>query len=343
MKITLREVALRSGVSIATASQVFTNSGRISEETRARVLGTADALGYVHRRRSGVPSRVNGVVSLLLSIDKEWAFAFPFIRPIITSIVGELAMESLELVTIPFSHSEPVARIVTRLEAVGTRAVFAVHFASRPLVTQLETRGIPVVVIMNGNFQDEFHTVCVDDFQGAYEGTRYLIQLGHRRIGFVDQMREDLPLLSTDRFIGFTKALNEAGIDWKDAFRVRYENEDFERLEAELETLLRARQPPTALFCLDDDLAWRVWLCARKLGVAVPEDLSVIAPGDVLDYSSPLVPQITTMRIDTEYMGKIAVHMMMNRSAGSEDKNHVVKVKQHLTVRSTCSAPRILS
>ncbi|WP_455381687.1 LacI family DNA-binding transcriptional regulator [Salinispira pacifica] len=338
MKITLGKVAEKSGVSMATASQVFTNSGRISDETRARVMRVADELGYVHRRRAGIPARATGVVSLLLSMDRGWAFAFPFIRPIITTIERELEAAQLQLVTVPFSHSEPVGRIISRLQSVETRAVFTIHFASRPLVTRLETMGIPVVVIMNGNFQEEFHTVCVDDFQGAYEGTRYLIQLGHRRIGFIDQKREDLPILSTDRYIGYTKALNEAGLESNDSLRIRYEGEEFGKLVEDISALLSAADAPTALFCLDDDLAWRVCLCAERLGVPVPGRLSIIAPGDVLDYSSPLVPQITTLRIDTEYMGKIAVHMMLNRSHG-EDTNQVVKVKQHLTIRETCAAP----
>ncbi|HUX14415.1 MAG TPA: LacI family DNA-binding transcriptional regulator [Spirochaetia bacterium] len=339
MKITLGEVARKSGVSIATASQVFNNSGRISDETRARVMRSADVLGYVHRRRHGIPGRSKGVASLLLQMDPEWAFAFPFIRPIITSIAKELDAEGIDLVTIPMSHSDPVSRIIARLESVESRAVFTIHFAARKLITQLETMGIPVIVIMNGNFQDEFHTVCVDDFQGAYEGTRYLIQLGHSRIGFVDQKREDLPILSTDRFIGFTKALNEAGIDFSESLRIRYEHEKFDELQSHLTRMMRTQNAPTAFFCLDDDLAWRVFLSAEKAGLRVPGDISLLAPGDVLDYSSPLVPQITTMRIDTEYMGKIAVHMMLNRSQGKPDTNHVVKVKQHLTVRATTASP----
>lgn len=337
VKITLSDVARQAGVSNATASMVFNNVGRVSDETRSKVLAIADTLGYVHRRRKAGSEIRGGTIALLFLVDPEWAFAFAFIRPIIATVEQELEREGFRLITVPISHHESVSRIISRIGNIGSAAVLTIHYASRKFVTQLETMGIPVIVLMNSEFQDEFYTVCVDDFQGAYEGTRYLIKLGHRSIGFIDQDRDDLPMLSTDRYLGFTKALEEIGLEANPDYRVRYEKEDVSSLQAHLSQVLSVKNPPSALFCLDDDLAWRVVYCLNELGVRVPQDLSIIASGDVVDYSLPMVPQITTMRIDTTYMGKIAVHMLLNRREENAEANRVLKIRQHLVVRESCS------
>jgi len=68
----------------------------------------------------------------------------------------------------------------------------------------------------------------------------------------------------------------------------------------------------------------------------VPEDVSLVAPGDVVDYSLPLIPQITTMRIDTTLLGKLAANLLLDRMRSSEKDVHVIKVKEQLVRRASC-------
>ncbi len=193
-----------------------------------------------------------------------------------------------------------------------------------------------VVVVNNGGFQDRFHSVCVDDFQGAYEGTLSLIALGHRSIAFVEYERPESPAVVADRFVGFRKALEEAKVSFTADQRITIPFMDAKRLEKKLAALFARDGKPTAIFAHDDYLGLFVIQALAGLGLGVPRDVSLVAPGDVLDYSLPLMPQITTMRIDTSLLGRIAANLMLDRLHGSDAGVHVLKVKEQLVRRASC-------
>ncbi len=336
MKPKLKDVASIAGVSMTTASMVFSNRGRISEETRIKVLNAAEFIGYSRKKNN--TSSLNAVanIGILYSVDPEWAFILPFIRPIIADIERELKKIDLNTVLIPFHHDAEDEEITDKLESIECKGVFSIHFGKESLFLHLENRGIPVIVVMNNNYQSKFYSVCVDNFQGAYEGTTHLINLGHRKILFMDYHRQDLPLLSSDRFIGFKKALDENGIDFPDSYKVFYNSNNTDQCRDDLAELFNNDNQPTAIFCLDDDIAGRTMQILNHLGLKVPEDVSIMAPGDVLDYSMPYIPQITTMHIDTKYMGRIAAQMMINRLTHYPEEVHVLKVHQQLVERGSC-------
>jgi DNA-binding LacI/PurR family transcriptional regulator len=194
---------------------------------------------------------------------------------------------------------------------------------------------------MNNNYQDSYFSICVDDFQGAYEGARHLLTLGHRRIDFVDSYRKDLPILSSDRYYGYRKALEEAGVQFRNDHRINCSTEFTEKeLEQSFSQSLSGPDSPTALFCLDDEIAFRVWNALTRIGYTVPDNISILAPGDVLDYSKPYIPPITTMQIDMRYVGRLAVDMLSNRLKNEIGSVHVLKVKQQLVERGSCRAVR---
>ena len=131
------------------------------------------------------------------------------------------------------------------------------------------------------------------------------------------------------------KAIEEYHLDFDDSMRRRLSLEEEDAAFQAVESLVRDHPDMTAIFALDDDVAVRVVEMLRRLGIGVPQRISVLAPGDMLDYSLCYVPQITTMRIDTTYMGRIAGQMMHNRIAHNPQELHVLKVKQQLMSRGS--------
>jgi LacI family transcriptional regulator len=335
MKHKLKDVANLAGVSLTTASLVFSGQGRISEETRVRVLNAADFLGYIKKKKP-LPLNDFTNIGILYSTDSEWAFAMSFIQPIIAEIERELKKTDLNTVLIPIHHEIEDEEILQKLGSINCKAVISIHFGKESLFSQLENSGIPVIIVMNNNFQSKFYSVCVDDFQGAYEGTLHLLEQGHSKILFLDYLRPDLPLLSTDRFIGFKKALDEKNIPFPESNRFFYNPKNRDQCRKDLSEFFISDQPPTAIFCLDDDIAARTMQVLKNLGLEVPGDISIIAPGDLLDYTMSYLPQITTMHIDTTYMGRITAQMMVNRLTHNPEDVHVLKVKQQLVRRGSC-------
>jgi LacI family transcriptional regulator len=333
----LEDVARRAGISLSTASLVMSDQGRISTATRARVLEAARELGYSpKRRKSGdrVPTD-RPHIALLFDIDPEGSLINTLIRPIIQEFERTLAQAGYDTLLLPVSRREGDADMVEKVRSSGVAGVATIHIASPEFVTLLEAAGIPVVIMMNSTYQERFYTVCVDDFQGAYEGASFLLRSGHRKIGYLDCERLGLVVLPVDRYFGFKKAIEEYAVDFDESMRGRLPEGGAADVIAWLEDFFRSRPGITALFALDDELAWKAVSVAARLGIRVPEDLSVIAPGDVLDYSLCYVPQITTMRIDTSYMGRISAQMMLNRITHNPLELHVLKVKQLLVRRGS--------
>jgi len=335
MKPKLKDVATAASVSLTTASLVLSGKGRISDEVRQKVLKAVEDLGYVRKDRARGPAAI-GNMGILHSIDNEWGFIWVFLRPLVEEIERNMRAMGINTVLIPIKKTDTTQEIVEKIGRAEVRAVVTLHYGNPDLFTTLEESDIPVVVVMNGNFQDSFYSVCVDDYQGAYEGTLHLIKLGHRNIAYVEAERPDLPMLLNDRFVGYRKAMEEYGLDMPEETTIRFELTDSRELEGKIAAAFGRPNRPTAVFCLDDEIALRVYFVLAALGFSIPKDVSLIAPGDVLDYQQFYYPQITTMRINTTYMGKIVAQMMQNRINHKPEDIHVLKVKQQLVRRGTC-------
>jgi LacI family transcriptional regulator len=331
--VRLQDVAKKAEVSVATASLALSGKGRISEAARARVRAAADALGY----RAGAPARgrTHGTAIGILHAEDR-TYEWNFVRPTIAELEHALLAKGLLPVLLPMDTGADPALAVRRATGAGVGGVFAIQFSDAEMFTELTARGIAVVVINNSGLQDRFPTVCVDDFQGAYEGALHLLSLGHRSIAFVEYERPESPTVVADRFIGFKKAMDEHQVSFSPERRITVPFMDVKRLEKKLAALFGRAGRPTAIFAHDDYLGLYVIDALRRIGIEVPRDVSLVAPGDVLDYSLPLMPQITTMRIDTGLLGRLASTVMLERMTKRGTDAHVIKVKEQLVRRATC-------
>jgi LacI family transcriptional regulator len=330
----LKDIARRAKVSVATASLALNGKGRISDEVRSRVRDTAELLGYRARRPAGLRPGALDSVGILHAEDRE--YEWHFIRPTILELEHAMRQKGHLPILIPASTRAEPEKVARHVLDSGVKAVFALQLSDGALFSELLARGIRLVVINNSGFQARFHSVCVDDFQGAYEGALFLLSLGHRSLAFVEYARPDSPNVVADRFVGFRKALEEHKVGFSPERRITIPFMDAKKLEKKLAALFARGGKPTAIFAHDDYLGLYVIEALGKLGLSVPGDVSLVAPGDVLDYRLPLMPQITTMRIDTALLGKIAANLMFDRMRNTDSDVHVLKVKEQLVRRASC-------
>jgi DNA-binding LacI/PurR family transcriptional regulator len=111
---------------------------------------------------------------------------------------------------------------------------------------------------------------------------------------------------------------------------------DEARLAKKLAGLFSRPDRPTAVFAHDDYLGMYVIRALLDLGLRVPDHVSLLAPGDVLDYALPCTPRITTLRINTALLGRTAAALLLDRLHNEREDVHVLKVKEQLVKRSTC-------
>ena len=333
MKPTLQEIARITGVSLSTVSLVLSNKGNISGDVQNKVRSVVSSLGY---RKYPVQDGKPRKIVILFHFDRHLAHTWNMLRQVTLELQSNLQKNNYLTLIIPITYDMSDEEILSKVSASGAVAVFSMHFGRESLFAQFEEASIPVVVIINSQFQSRFHTVCADNFQGSCEAAAYLAGLGHRNIVYAEFNLYGLPATLSDRYLGFYKAMREAGIDFPETWRLRLDIGDTAGIKRRFRKAFSGTNPPTAIFFIDDYLAAHCVPVLEELELSVPRDISIIAAGEVLDYSEPFIPRITTMRTSPEQLGKFSAEMGFNILTNTPETNHVLKIKQQLVERGSC-------
>jgi LacI family transcriptional regulator len=339
MKPTLKDIAAICKVSTATVSMVLSGKGAISRTTSDLIQETARQLGYKRKTPQsdhGPSFRNIGIIQWEDSPNR-WQFSHTFV----IQLERLLASEGFRPVII---HKLPEINdmaLYHEIKNIHAGAVFSIHYVNPDLFDQLEEDGIPVILLNNSNFQNRYWSVLTDDVQGAFEGTKHLVSLGHSNIAYMEYARTDLTSVVKDRYFGFRQALEESGIYSPAHHRISIQLPDahvIQLIADRLRPLVTASETRvTALFVHDDYLGMIVHTALSAMGLAVPRDMSIICPGDVMDYSEPFYPRLTTMQIDLPSIISLAWDLLLNRLISDMDNPKVLKTTMHLVDRGSCA------
>jgi len=327
---TIHDVAAAAGVSVATVSKAVNGRYGISGATTERVLAAVRELGYESSLvASSMRSRRTGVIGILVA-DFE-----PFSAEILKGVGAALRDSHYDLLAYSGSGQHEgngwERRSLSRLS--GTLIDGAIMVT--PTVETADT-GIPVVAIDPHTGRADQPTVESDSFGGALLATRHLIELGHRRIGFMAG-RPDLRSASL-REAGYRQALREAGIPFDPAL-VRIGLFLRETTRGPAAELLRQPGRPTAVFAANDLSAIAVIQVASELGMEVPGDLSVIGFDDIPE-ASQMNPALTTIRQPMQKLGAAAAGLLVSLMNGEEPQQTHIRLPTRLVRRLTTGAPR---
>jgi DNA-binding LacI/PurR family transcriptional regulator len=332
--VKLRDIAERAGVSIAAVSLALSGKGKISAEVCDRIVSIAEELDY---KKSSLHSERHRISFRYVTIlhNESYSYSWNFSYALISGLEARLIQRGYYPLVIHMNQKWEPDTIIAEIRASKSGAVFSIGYSNESLFPRLEEFGIPLIVVNNSHFQDRYCSVLADDIQGTYEGALRFIENGHARIAYLEYRRPTLPTVVRDRWFGFQKALDERGIAFPDEWRITVAIEDQEELERGLAAVFRSARRPTALFAHDDYFAACAIPALRKLGLSVPFDVSLIAAGDVLDYSQPFLPRISTMRIDSELIVKTAVDLMMTCLSREGSEVLVLKTRLHFMDRGS--------
>jgi LacI family transcriptional regulator len=328
-EITIRDIAKLSGVSYSTVSRALSGVDKVKDSTRDKVLEAAEQLGYVvnrqARRLAGGNTHTIGL--LVHGLDND------YFGQLLKGIDEELGRASFEIMLFTtHRHKDKEISQVTRLMRGLTDGLLIV--LPEGLESYLETlqvEGIPYVLVDTPG-SGEGTTVSSTNAQGAYDATRYLLELGHRTIGFITG---SLNLqVAVNRFEGYRRALEEAHIPF-DIGLVREGNFLQSRGREAALDLLNRKMRPSAIFASNDASAYGVLEAAEALNLSVPHDLSVIGFDD-LPISEYAKPKLTTVRQPIKKMGEVAAKLLLEQIRGQPTKS--VELPTELVIRSSCAA-----
>lgn len=309
---TIRDVARRAGVSVATASNVVNGRRPVGEASRKAVLSAIADLGYrLNSLASALRGRRSGLIGILVP-----DVANVFFASLVHLIEIEAAQSNCELVLVTSGEDVGVER--RRLEALVDRRIdglLAVPARDNSLgVLRLGAVPLnlpPTVLIDRGFGAVGFDSVGADCAAAGYAATRHLISLGHRDIAVLTHSDELSNIRA--RVAGYRRALAES--DLAERERICVGGHTIEGLRGAIEQELYRADRPTAIFALTNVSALAAIKAVRACGLDIPGDISV-AGFDDFDWMSALRPYLTTVAQPVEEFASRAWRLLMQRVAG---------------------------
>lgn len=308
-RATIRDVAERAGVSLKTVSRVINNEPSVMPGTRSRVLHAIAELDYepdpsARSLRSGLPFVIG------LVYDNPNAYHIIGVQ---NGVLAACRETGFDLQIHPCDATSPLLgeELVewTRRSRLAGLVLTAPMSESPALVAALVAAGVRVVRIIAATADpgDGIPCVHVDDRDAAYEVTEHLIQLGHQRIGFLWGGLAHRS--STERYQGYEQALKDYGVPL-DKHLVIPGDYTFDDGFRGARRLLALREPPTAIFGSNDEIAAGVLAAAKSAGMHVPYDLSIAGFEDS-PFSRQSWPPLTTAKQATEDIARHAARLLI--------------------------------
>jgi LacI family transcriptional regulator len=322
---TIREVSSLAGVSISTVSRVLNNTVPVANETKQRVLEAVEKLEYhpnafarsLVTNRSGCLGVIVGEINspffgeLLKGIeDKAESLGMHLI------VSSGHAQEASETRALHFLQQRRPDALIVYVEALGDEAL-----------QHLTYKNVPVVVL--GRFIKDTPCVYLDNEEGGFTATQYLIQQGHRCVAHLSGPTH-LPD-SVARLKGYQKALESHALPYDPALVAEGNFSEGSGYET-IKVLLSRAKDFTALFVANDQMAAGVLRALREAGLRVPEDISVIGYDDI-PLAKFLYPLLTTIRQPLTDMGQAAADIALARLNGQETE--VRKFEPQLVIRES--------
>lgn len=308
--VTIKDVARESGVSTATVSRVLCNKGYASNEVRERVLSVAKELKYQPNAlaRSLKKHKTNTIGVVIPDISN------PYFMKISRGIEDTVYQNGYNIIFA--SGEEKPKKEKELLNLLFEKRVDAIVLATsgenEETVDKIRNNGIPIILVDRAlkNKDETIDFISEDNFEAAYELTKYLIEQGHTRIGVVNGSLQ----VSTgfERYNGFKKAINDFGLEESPdlIFNGNFYQEDGEKA---VECFLNKENKPTAILTFNNTMSFGVLLQLTRMGYTVPNDVVVASYGEIEAAQLLKSPGIIYVSQSPYEMGVRVGEILMNR------------------------------
>jgi LacI family transcriptional regulator len=348
-RVKLEDIANVVGVTKMAVSLAMRGDRSISEETTKKIQTVARELGYIPNRiAQNLVKGKSNTIALLISAPLHDDYqnqilngAIPYaMKRGYTISVGPMARPGLE------------ESYIEKYKNMMVDGFLAFHSLDNTNYKKLKEDGIPFVLYTK-YFEDlsSDYVVC-DDEKGGYLMTKHLIELGHRRVGFVYDSLLNHSSEVLNRIKGYRTAMDVHGLSYHDIplipFHLHYHannmsSEDILRRNPQFEERMNAPDRPSALFVCNDITASSVYIALKKMGLKIPQDISVggyegVYLGSIMD------PPLTTMATSIKKIGEQACQTLIDKIEGIIPDSTLVQISidPKLLVRGSASPPSLI-
>ena len=318
MTVTIKDIAEKSGVSLATVSRVLNNSGYVKQETREIIEKTISELNYTPSAvaRSLSKSETNTIGVVVPDINN------PFFGEVIKGIATIADNENLNIILC--DTDEDINKEYKSLEMLKQQRIEGIIITptsdnnqfNGEYLSALESLGIPVVLIDRDVKYSNFDGVFLDNVNGAYEATEALIKEGHKNIAIIAGPETSKP--GRDRVRGYEKAMVMNKIDMNNDY-IFYGDFKLDSGYKITKEILKMKKRPSAIFVCNNMMNLGCIKALIEESIRIPEDIALVG-FDEIEMLNVLGMKISVVSRPTTEMGKVAMEMLLYRLNNEEDK-----------------------
>ncbi len=327
---TIKDVAKRAGVSVATVSHVINGTRPVSPETAAKVWKAIKELDYhPNAVARSLRTRTTHVIGVVVSDITN-----PFFATLVRGAEDAAIEAGYSLIVCnsdeDLRKEDLYVNLLKRRRMDGL-LIAPVRDGASPAVRELAKSGMPFVFIDRRAKGIDADTVLSDNVGGAYLATKHLLDRGHRRIGIILGIMGSTT--SEERFLGYRKALEDAGLPLQEEL-VGYGGYRVSGGEEATLQFLSLPQPPTAIFSTNNLMTLGVLRALFTSGVRIPTGMAVVGFDD-LEWAEMAQPPLTVITQRPYEMGRKAVELLLERLKGYKGPAREVRLPVELVVRGS--------
>jgi LacI family transcriptional regulator len=337
--VTLQDIAVRTGVSKVTVSYVLNDREtrvRISDQTRQRVLTAAREMGYYPNAVArALARRRTDTVTLVMQAPSVFSGGSGFINEMMHGVLDAANTLGYDLLL----HTKSLPGVMDEVRALTdgrADGLLILRDLGDPLVSELRARRLPCVSLFSRSEEPGACFVDCDNVTGGRLATEYLLDLGHRRIGFISGPPASSAV--RDRYQGILSALATRGLEpnpeWNCTITFAPGN------CAPLVALMRRPDAPTALVAWSDEVALGAMAALRdELGLRSPEDVSIIGFDGTEALCERSLPRLTSVRQPIYDISRQAMRLLVSLIQGEPPVETQALFPPELALRDSCASP----
>ncbi len=313
--VSIKDIARRCGVSVATVSKALNDCSDISILTKKKVRAVADELGYFpNANAKALKTSKTSTIGIIYNDRLGKGLNHAYFSAVLESFRCTVEANGYDILFI--GKGNPDKKMLTYYEHCKHRNVDGVLIACTDFydseISRLFRSNLPVVAI--DFFSTRDYSVCSDNRQGMRDIIEYVYDMGHRKIAYI---YGDTSLITTVRLDSFTQTMKQLGLPVEFDYVRQGRYSDIRRSEEIVSEMLDLYEPPTCIIMPDDVSAFGGYIAASDRNLRIPDDISFVG-FDGIPFSQISVPRLTTVHQNTEKIGRTAAEILLERINGKE-------------------------
>ncbi|MEQ2528908.1 LacI family DNA-binding transcriptional regulator [Bacillaceae bacterium CLA-AA-H227] len=334
--VTIKDIAKMANVSVATVSNALNGKESVKPKTKEQILKLAKELNYVPNSiAQGLVKNSTKTINIVISGPSSFnLFSNPNFFQLVRSITIYLDKIGYYVLLSIIDMDEELQKIPRIAQSRSSDALILLgsRRSNDELIAMINRINIPTLVIDRGTFKEDIVTVSVDNQKCTYLATRHLLEMGHRRIGFLGEIPGYR--LAEERLEGYRQALDEEGIPYDESIVIKGDYYQESGLVGIRQLLAHAVPRPTAVTIANDLMALGAIEGIEQEGLRIPEDISIIGCDNIPNLHLLKVP-LSTVSIPFSEIGRLAAKKAVGILEGNDQLPRQIMLTPELRIRSS--------